>query len=383
MQAPAAICILDGPDLVYELVNPDYRQLFPGRQLLGRRIVEALPEIADHAVYATFRHVYQTGITHAEHGLLIPLARPEDGTMEDRYFNYIQQARYNEAGNIDGVLVFAFEVTQQVMARKQAERSEQQAQALAGELAAANEEIQASNEELAEANGQLVRTNVDLDNFIYTASHDLKAPISNIEGLLGALIRSLSPQSLASERVQGITARMQNSVERFKKTIASLTEIVRLQKENNQPATQVNLAEVLGEVLLDLEPVIRSAGAKVDTDVANCRAVRFSEKNLRSVLYNLLSNAVKYRSPERPARVQVECRSTADCHVLTVTDNGLGMTASQLEKLFTMFKRFHAHVEGSGIGLYMIRKMVENAGGRIEVESRVGEGTVFTVFFPR
>jgi len=379
MQAPAAICILDGPDLVYELVNPDYQALFPGRQLLGRRILEALPEIADHAVYATFRHVYQTGITHAEQGILIPVARPEDGKMEDRYFNYIQQARYNEAGNIDGVLVFVFEVTQQVVARKQAEFSEQQAQALAQELAAANEEIKASNEELAEANGQLIRTNVDLDNFIYTASHDLKAPISNIEALLTALLRTLSPESLASEKVERITALMQDSVERFKKTIASLTEVVKLQKENSPQEVAVALSEVIREVSLDLEPLIRSANARLE--VANCPLIRFSEKNLRSVVYNLLSNAIKYRSPDRIAAILIRCEVTPEYHILSVEDNGLGMASDRLSQLFTMFKRFHDHVEGSGIGLYMVKKMVENAGGKIEVESRLGMGSTFRVYF--
>ena len=119
------------------------------------------------------------------------------------------------------------------------------------ELAAANEEIRtaheevlASNEELAESNDQLRRTNADLDNFIYTASHDLKAPISNIEALLTALLRMLPPESLASGKVPGITSRMQESVDRFKKTIANLTEVVKLQKENSAQAVTVNLAAV-------------------------------------------------------------------------------------------------------------------------------------------
>jgi signal transduction histidine kinase len=68
--------------------------------------------------------------------------------------------------------------------------------------------------------------------------------------------------------------------------------------------------------------------------------------------------------------------------MLTITDNGLGMETGRLSQLFTMFKRFHDHVEGSGIGLYMVKKMVENAGGKIEVESQVGIGSTFRVYFP-
>ncbi|MER2996680.1 PAS domain-containing protein [Pontibacter populi] len=126
MQAPAAICILDGPDLVYELVNPGYAELFPERELLGKPILDALPELKDNKAYSTFREVYETGITHEEQELLIPFIRPEDGVLEDRYFRFIQQARYNDQEQVDGVVVFALEVTEQVKARKSEEASVQQ-----------------------------------------------------------------------------------------------------------------------------------------------------------------------------------------------------------------------------------------------------------------
>ena len=124
MQAPAAICILGGPNLVFELANPGYQELFTRRQLLNKPILEAMPEIEGNRVYETLRHVYEVGGTHQEQNLLISFARPEDGVIEDRYFNFIQQARYDEHGQIDGVLVFAFEVTEQVRAQQEAEYSE-------------------------------------------------------------------------------------------------------------------------------------------------------------------------------------------------------------------------------------------------------------------
>jgi PAS domain S-box-containing protein len=236
--------------------------------------------------------------------------------------------------------------------------------------------------ELISANNQLKRTNQDLDNFIYTASHDLKAPISNIEGLLTALLRTLPAECQTPVQVKRITSLMQESVERFKRTIASLTEVVKLQKENNQEATEVNLAEIVEEVLLDLAPVIQSSSARVEADTADCPIVHFSAKNLRSVVYNLLSNGLKYRSPERVPHIRFQCKNTAEFYVLTVEDNGLGMEPGRMDQLFTMFKRFHDHVEGSGIGLYMVKKMVENAGGRIEAESQRGVGSTFRVLIP-
>ncbi|MDO1449295.1 PAS domain S-box protein [Rhodocytophaga aerolata] len=236
-------------------------------------------------------------------------------------------------------------------------------------------------EEFESKNRQLIRINNDLDNFIYTASHDLKAPITNIEGLIQNLWRTLPADLVAMQRVGRIRSLLQDSVERFKRTIDSLTEVVKLQKENSKEAVLVDLAQVIGEVLLDLEPLMVATNAQVSIDVKACPPIRFSEKNLRSVVYNLLSNAIKYRSPERVPLVHIGCECTSRGQVLRVSDNGLGIQPRRLDQLFTMFRRFHDHVEGSGIGLYMIKKMVENAGGEITVESQVGKGSTFRVYF--
>ncbi len=380
-ESPVATCLFAGRDLVIEVANEEMIGIWgKGNTVMGKPLREALPELEGQPFLQILDDVFTGGKPYqarAAEALLV-----KDGVPGVYYFDFTYKPLFNADGQVYGILDAAVDVTEQVLARRKIEESVQVANQLAGELAVANEELQAANAEVRSTNQELSRTNVDLDNFIYTASHDLKAPISNIEGLLAALLRTLPPESLASERVQGITAMMQASVERFKKTIGNLTEIVKLQKENSQQATQVNLPEIIREVLLDLEPVIRSSGAGVAVDVGNCPAIRFSEKNLRSVVYNLLSNAIKYRSPDRAPRVRISCRQTGAQQVFTVEDNGLGIEAGRMSQLFTMFKRFHTHVEGSGIGLYMVKKIVENAGGRIEVESQVGVGSAFRVHFP-
>ncbi|WP_426061488.1 PAS domain-containing protein [Hymenobacter sp. B1770] len=599
-EAPAAICILAGPELVYEFVNPTYQQLVHGRARLGQSTFEALPELVGTPVEALLRRVYATGQTHEEKALLIPIVRPADGVLEDRYFSFVYQGRRDEHGRVDGALVFAFEVTEQVQARQRAEESREQlkrfqfmadqardafilmredgtfaylnpkaldawgysaeestrlrvpdvdpiyqdavfneafAQAQRGRIPqfetlhrrkdghiypvevsmgglqlngqpylfaiarditeqkrfvaelqesearfrtmadAAPNQVWAVNpdstiryinrafldfvglrteqeyaatgwgpylhpEELAQtqqalsqaiaerrpfvlehrmrrhdgqyrwllsqgapsflaggelygyvgsaiditdlkhANEQLTRTNVDLDNFIYTASHDLKAPISNIEGLLYLLQEELPPAVAQGPEIGPTLTRMLEAVERFKRTIEHLTDVSKLQKEHEPATTQVNLAAVLEGVRQDLQPLLQEAGAKLFIDVAALPPVQFSEKNLRSVIYNLLSNAVKYRSPDRAPRVDVRGHVRPGHTVLEVHDNGLGIAAHQLPQLFGMFRRFHDHVEGTGIGLYMVKRMVENAGGRLEVHSQLGAGTTFYVFLP-
>jgi len=128
MQAPAGICILDGPEMVFELINPLYQQLFPGRELLGKPILEALPEIKGAPIFAILEDVYRTGKTFEGNELLIPLARVNDGPLENRYFNFIYQARQDEKGGYDGILVFVIEVTEQVNTRKAIERAKESMQ---------------------------------------------------------------------------------------------------------------------------------------------------------------------------------------------------------------------------------------------------------------
>ena len=251
-------------------------------------------------------------------------------------------------------------------------------------------ELKISQERVAQAqhllranNEELTRVNVDLDSFIYTASHDLRGPITNIEGLLQALADELPIEARQRPPVAAILGMLTKSVERFQRTIEQLSDVVKLQREHGLAATPVPLAPVVQGVCLDLAPLVQAAGARLAVDLAEGVAVRFAEKNLRSVLYNLLSNAVKYRAPTRPAQVQLRAYPDGPHHVrLTVQDNGLGIDAGGQPRLFGLFERLHDHVEGSGIGLFMVKKMVENAGGRVLVESVAGVGSTFTVLLP-
>ncbi len=229
----------------------------------------------------------------------------------------------------------------------------------------------------------LQRANADLDNFIYSASHDLKAPISNIEGLVLALREELAEPATAATEVPPLLDLIQGAVERFKRTIDHLTDLTKLQKAYLQPAVAVDLADVVEDVRLDLLAQLQATGGQLAVDLAQVPALSFPLKHLRSIIYNLLSNALKYRCPSRAPRVWLRTYPADAYYVLEVQDNGLGLEAAQQAKLFGLFQRMHDHVEGSGVGLYMVRKIAENAGGRIEVESHVGTGSTFRVYFPR
>ena len=119
MEAPAGICILAGPELAFELVNPLYQQLFPGRNLLGKPLLDAVPEVKGAPIWNILQDVYQTGRTFEGNELLIPLARTDGGPIEDRYFNFIYQARKEPNGQISGIMVFVIEVTDCVVTKIQ------------------------------------------------------------------------------------------------------------------------------------------------------------------------------------------------------------------------------------------------------------------------
>ncbi|MDB5135595.1 MAG: hypothetical protein JWP37_2198 [Mucilaginibacter sp.] len=124
MQAPVGISVLDGPNMVYELVNPPYQQLFAGRELLGKPVLEALPELKAQPIADILRDVYNTGKSFEGKELLIPVARYDGGPLEDRFFNFYYQPRLNELGKVDGILVFVFEVTDMIVAKRLVEESE-------------------------------------------------------------------------------------------------------------------------------------------------------------------------------------------------------------------------------------------------------------------
>jgi two-component system sensor histidine kinase VicK len=149
MQAPAGICILDGPELIYELVNPAYQKLLPGRKLLNRPIFEALPELVGTPLEQILLNVYRSGEAYDVNQLLIPVAEYEGGPTRDRYFTFNYLARRDGNDQIDGILAFVFEVTGLMQVQ-------QDQLAMNEELAATNEESQAVNEELVAANEALL-----------------------------------------------------------------------------------------------------------------------------------------------------------------------------------------------------------------------------------
>jgi signal transduction histidine kinase len=363
-QAPVAIAIMRGPQLLVELANAEVSAIWgrPLGQTLGRPYFEAVPDTAGQGFEELLAGVMATGeplvITEAP----VKLDRAHTGLPVQAYVNFTFQPLYGEGPQPTGLIAIGTEVTAQVLARQQ---------------------VQALNAELTASNRQLMRTNAELDSFVYTASHDLKAPIANVEGLLTVLRQELPAPLVATPLVARLLGLMETSINRFQQTIGQLTDVARLSQDNDEAPTEpVDLAALIEDVRLDLADELAATNAQLSVEVAACPQVQFAPPHLRSIVFNLLSNALRYRAPERVPKVRLLATCAAGEFVLSVQDNGLGLDAEQQTKLFRLFKRLHTHVQGSGVGLYAVKKVVENAGGTITVQSQAGVGSIFTVILP-
>lgn len=254
-------------------------------------------------------------------------------------------------------------------------------------------ELEKANKKALEANQQLearvqertmalTKVNKELDNFVYTASHDLKAPINNIEGLMTALQETLEEKNMDLKEVAPLMGMINNAVGRFKHTLLDLTEVAKVQYEQKGLEKEtVYFREVLQDVETDIKDLISQYNARIVGDFSDVPQMQFSRKNLRSILYNLVSNSIKYSSPDRQPEIAITTTAVADGYtLLSVRDNGLGLRDQDKQKVFGMFKRMHAHVEGTGIGLAIVKRIVENCDGRVELESELGVGSVFNIY---
>jgi chemotaxis family two-component system sensor kinase Cph1 len=222
--------------------------------------------------------------------------------------------------------------------------------------------------------------NRDLDHFVYSASHDLKSPINNIEGLMTLLKEEIIQYD--NKECIDVINRIDNSLSRVKKTINNLTDVLKVQRNPYEDRAQLNFEELLKEIVFENEELIRKANAIIETDF-EIENIYYSQTGLKSILYNLVSNAVKYKSEKRRPLIKIKTFKRGADVVLTVEDNGLGMDiVKHREKVFGIFKRLNDTVEGSGIGLYIIKRLIEENGGTIDASSEVDKGSIFTIIIP-
>jgi two-component system phosphate regulon sensor histidine kinase PhoR len=219
------------------------------------------------------------------------------------------------------------------------------------------------------------KLNRSYENIIHSISHDIKGPLSNMEGL----IRILKETPEREADYKQIIDMLSESVGNLRRTVEDLADID-YDKDFAKAPERVNFENVIEDAKLALRDKIAETNAKINVHIGEAE-ISFSRKNIRSIVYNLLSNAIKYRKPDSEPVVTISTEKSGEHILLRVSDNGLGIAQDQQQHIFDRYTRVHDNVEGTGVGLFIVKGMVEAMGGRIEVESKEGKGTSFLVYF--
>ncbi len=223
----------------------------------------------------------------------------------------------------------------------------------------------------------LVQRNRDLEQFSYIVSHNLRAPVANIIGLSNVL-----ELDLGEEDKKEMLGNLSISVARLDNVIMDLNYILQIRQDIDEQRGIIKFSALLEEVTDSLNSVVSINKVLIKSDFSAIDEFFTIKSYLYSIFYNLVSNSIKYRQPDIQALVEISSKKQGDEFLLTFSDNGMGIDLNKRrDQVFGLYKRFHTSIEGKGMGLYMVKTQVELLGGTITVESKVNEGTIFTIKF--
>lgn len=224
----------------------------------------------------------------------------------------------------------------------------------------------------------LRKTNEELRQFAFITSHNFRGPVINIQSLLEFYDKSKEVDPGNKEIVDHI----EKSVKQLNNTLQDLIELVSVKEGESKGSRSIKFKTVIDSVLRNLDKPIRETEAKIELSL-KVEKLKIKKPILESIIYNLISNALKYSQIDRKPVIRIKTSLTKNHIRLEVQDNGIGIDLEKYRnKLFGLYQRLHQSGEGKGLGLYIIKTQVENLGGKIEVNSKVGSGTNFLVYFP-
>lgn len=358
MQAPAAIAMFRGSNHVIETVNLQYLKLVGNDgAILGKTVREAFLEVEGQALFELLDQVYASGEAFVGKEMRVlwdegcdTLAQPQaDHCALEGFWNVVYQPLRDAEGKVYGIMSHAVEVTEQVRSRQ---------------------EIEKKAEELAHLTQALKRSNQDLDQFAYVTSHDLKAPLRAIANLSEWIEEDLDEQ--LSEDSREHLHLMRKRVHRMGALIDGILQYSRAGRV--QQIETVNVAILLSDLIEFLAPP-PNIMITIEPGIPTLKTEKIP---LEQVFMNLLSNAIKYVQGSEP-KIQISVKNSGKYYQFTVTDNGFGIAPEFYNKIWGIFQRLEARdkVEGTGVGLSIVKKIVESRGGRVWVESELGAGAKF------
>ena len=346
--APVAIAILRGPTHVYELANSRYLELVGGRDVLGKPIREALPELSGQGVYEMLDRVRSSGEPFVAQSLRLTLNRGPHGEPSDAYFDVVYQPLFGDDGKVESMVVVAHEVTTLALAKNEAESA-----------------------------------NRLKDEFLATLSHELRTPLNAVLGYT----QMLRAGAIGSDRLSAVLETIERNAKLQEQLVSDVLDVSRIiTGKLRLDVRPVDLAAVIGDALETVAPAAVAKGVRLQPALDRpSMPVAGDAQRLQQVVWNLLSNAVKFTP--RGGRVQVRLQQVNSHVEITVSDTGEGISPDFLPQLFQRFTQadgsFTRAQSGLGLGLAISRHLIEAHGGCIEATSPgKGFGTTVRVELP-
>jgi len=368
-QAPAGMCILRGPSLVFEFANDQYSSLVGHRGLIGRPLLSALPELAGQGLDALLLRVMESGEPFVGREMRVRIDRRGNGQIEDRFHTFIHSPLREATGDVNAVIVMVQDVTDEVLAKRHTERLAQERVVLL------------ENEQRARRTAEIASR--AKDDFLATASHELRTPLNAILGWARMLQTGQLDPSAYARGIDSIERNARAQV-RLVEDILDGSRII-----TGQLHLEVRPLDLRQLVASALDAVRPAAEAKrialtVAVDPAAARVTGDPER-LQQVVWNLVVNAIKFT--DKGGAVDVQLRRSGTDIQLKVSDTGQGIDAEFLPHVFERFRQAEGSTTrrhgGLGLGLALVRHLVEAHGGTVHAESEgPGRGAVFTVTLP-
>ena len=237
--------------------------------------------------------------------------------------------------------------------------------------------VEQRTEELLIANRELKKSNKQLDMIVHSASHDLKAPLNSIEGLID-IFRMEKSDEVKNE----IVTMIQTNVKKLESFITDIIDFSKASRLDIQPE-EIDLKSFFEKILEAHRHMPKAKSIQFNIDIDERHIFKSDPNRLRMIFNNLISNAIKYHDFDKPELlVNIEGVVDQNSATIYVIDNGKGIEAQHQDKIFDMFYRIENKIEGSGLGLYIMRETLYMLNGQVELTSEIGEGTTFKVTIP-
>lgn len=224
----------------------------------------------------------------------------------------------------------------------------------------------------------ILQRNENLQQFSYIISHNLRAPVASMMGLA----QLLNDGSLNHDEIAMFPGHLLASIKQIDEVIRDLNKILQVEGGISETKEAVDLSELVDNICTSLNDMIQKEDVKIITDFSEAKEFVTLKSYLYSIFYNLITNSIKYHQPDLPPLIDIKSKKYDGKLIITIKDNGMGFDLLKKgNQVFGLYKRFHYHVEGKGVGLFMVKTQVETLGGKISVNSEINVGTEFTIVF--